>query len=137
MNYQNFLQAVHRADVLSVSEYDEDTWTSCLFYGLQNGIEEFEGDLYVHLRGRRTFVGGGRLLPGVTNDGLLFKGSPDFMFKLILINVSHSVEDDDGDGDRSSDTSRSGESVRVEHPHQLLPPIELTVLFQKPVSRIA
>ena len=105
---------------MSVNKYHEDAWTTRLFYGLRNGIKEFNGKLYAHLRGRCTSLGGGTLPIGVTNDGFIFKGSPDFISKSIPINVSHSLgDDDDSDGDASSDMS--GESVKVEHAHQLPP----------------
>ena len=93
------------------------------FFGLHNGIEKFNGALYAHLRGRSTSLALEERLPlGVSSDGLLFKGAPDFMFKWMPVNVVHNAGDDDGDDDDgSSDTSTSGESIKMEHAHQLPP----------------
>ena len=98
---------------MSVNNYDEDTWTTRLFYGLRKGINDFDGNLYAHY----STALGGKLPSGISSDGFLFKGSPDFIFKSIPINV-YSLGDDEGE-DELSDTS--SESVRVEHAHQPSP----------------
>ena len=99
------------------NDYDEDTWTTRLFYGLRKGIDDFDGNLYAHYRGKHAALGG-KLPSGISSNGFLFKGSPDFIFKSIPINVSHSLGDD-YEAEWSSDTS--GESVRVEHAYQPSP----------------
>ena len=98
-----------------MNDYDEDMWTTRLFCGLRKGINDFNGNLYAHYRGKRTALGG-KLPSNVSSDGFLFRGSPDFIFKSIPINVSHSLGDGEGDTDELSDTS--GESVQVQHAYQ-------------------
>ena len=68
---------------LSVKDYDEDTWTTRLFYGLRKGIDDFDRNLYAHYRGRCTALGG-KLPNGISSDGFLFKGSPDFVLNQSL-----------------------------------------------------
>ena len=105
---------------LVVNDYDEDIWTTRLFYGLHKGINDFDGNLYAHYRGKRTALGG-KLPPNVSSDRFLFKGSPDFMFKSIPINVSHTCSVGNGDGDIDEWSDTSGESVKVENAHQSSP----------------
>ena len=109
--------------------YNEDTWTTRLFFCLSTGLKDFSGKLTASLRGRR--VGSAVIQatcpPGVPEECFLFMGVPDFTISwkkpstgspVSVVTTDPTITISDSPNSDESELDTSG---RCENAHQMSP----------------